>query len=448
MSRQKYRLAVAALTVVGLALRIVVPLIRFRHAIAPIGDRSSSTAAWIQANLFADGKGFVDPDIWRQTGRFVHSAAAPPLYSILLGTAAFLGAHSVVALRIVSAVISATAIPVMARLGLHLGGARLSLLAAGLVAVHPNLWIDSGLLRPETLLVPILGLVVLTALRMADSPSFGRAAGLGATIGLGALCRVDIALLAVGLAVPIALWSCRADAAWSRRIAWSITSIAVTAVVFLPWLMDSRHQIGVPFAASGTAGYTLQAGSCATVTSGELLGETDPRCLPNIDPSIIDPAAIDRARWDAAISAMEDDRLRFAVVVMPARVGRTFGVFHPLQTNDIDDLFEQRGVRIGQLGLALHALVSIAAVIGLAVRLRAHKPILPFTALIGLSMFTAAVAGGHLRYRVTADVALVLLAAIGIDGVIVWLADRRRSGEPAGLSPSTPGDPTGGVWSA
>jgi len=453
MARRRYRLAVAAVTAFGLALRIVVPLVRFRHLNPPIGDRSSSTGAWIQANLFADGQGLADPDVWRQTGRFVHSAAQPPLYGIVLGSAAFLGAHSVTALRLVSAVLGALAIPVIARVALPVGGARVSLIAAGLVAVHPNLWVDNGLLRPETILVSILGLVVLAGLRMADGPSFGRAAGLGAAIGLSMLCRVELAWLVLVLAVPVALWTCRGDGTLGRRAAWASTSTAVAVVMFMPWFLDSREQIGVPFALSGVAGARLEAGSCATTTSGDLLGATDPSCLATVDPAVAStPADVDRVRWDAAVDAMGQNRLRFAAVVVPARIARSWGVYRPRQTIDIGELFEQRGIRIGQLGLALHYLVTAAAAVGLAVRVRARKPVLPFLALIAVSMFSAAAAGGNLRYRVTADVALVLLAAIGIDallGAITTRARRQRDRvDPVALNLSTPGDPTGGAWSA
>lgn len=453
MGRRSYRLALAAITAVGLALRIAVPLVRFRHVNVAIGDRSSSTWTWIQANLFADGKGFADPDVWRQTGRFVHSAAQPPLYGIVMGTAAFLGAHSVTALRIVSAIVGALAIPVLARVALHLGGARVSLVAATLVAIHPNLWVDSGLLRPETLLVSILGVVVLTGLRMADSPSFGRAAGLGGAIGLAMLCRVEMALLVVLLAVPVALWSCRGDGTFGRRVAWAATSLAVAALMFTPWFLDSRESIGIAYTLSGVAGARLEAGSCTAATAGDGLGATDPACLRPINlPPTATLATIDAGRWRDGRDQIEEDRTRFVAVVVPARIARSWGVFKPQQTVDIGELFEQRGIRIGQLGLALHYLVTAAAAIGLVVRVRAKKPLVPFVALLAVSMFSAAAAGGNLRYRVSADVALVLLAAIGIDAALNAITTRRAAADnraaPSSVSAATPGDPTGGVWSA
>ena len=89
-------------------------------------------------------------------------------------------------------------------LGRRVGGDAVGLVAAGIAAVSPNIWVNDGLVMSET----VTNLTVVGALLLAfaayDRPSTRRFAALGAMCGLAALARAELLLFVPLLAVPIA----------------------------------------------------------------------------------------------------------------------------------------------------------------------------------------------------------------------------------------------------
>ena len=121
--------------------------------------------------------------------------------------------------------------------------------------------------------------------------------------------------------------------------------------------------------------------------------------------------------------------------VISARVGRLMGWFRPFQTADFDVLFERRIHSQVRGGLWAHWAVSAGAVAGAVVLRRRGETLLPTLSLVGVSLWTAASTFGITRYRIGADVALLVLAAVGAGR----LMDRWRS--PAAPAPVTEPEP-------
>ena len=209
---------VAAIVALGLAIRLAAVLAR-PHLVAG-GDAAEYLG---QANLLAEGKGFIEPLIYAATHQAVQTAKLPPLYIMVLSLCSLAGFKGFLAHRVWSAIIGASAVGLAAVVGKELAGPRVGLLAALLVAVDPNLWINDSLGMSETL-TPVLVLLVLwAAYRMRRHPGPASAAWLGAAIGLAALGRDELILLAplhagpAGLGRAARTWSGAAAGAGRRR---------------------------------------------------------------------------------------------------------------------------------------------------------------------------------------------------------------------------------------
>ena len=79
--------------------------------------------------------------------------------------------------------------------GRELAGPITGLVAAGLAAAYPFLWVVDGSLMSETLYGALLAATMWLAIRFARRPSLGLAAGMGALVALAALTRGEALLL-------------------------------------------------------------------------------------------------------------------------------------------------------------------------------------------------------------------------------------------------------------
>ena len=76
--------------------------------------------------------------------------------------------------------------------GKEMIGRRYGLIAAGVAAVYPGLWVYDGLLLSETVAMFTVAGVILFAYRYWNHPSIARVAWLGAWCGLAALSRSEL----------------------------------------------------------------------------------------------------------------------------------------------------------------------------------------------------------------------------------------------------------------
>src|SRR5699024_7494464 len=105
-----------------------------------------------------------------------------------------------------------------------------------------------------------------------------------------------------------------------------------------------------------------------------------------------------------------------------ARVGRLWGVFRPSDGVDLDVL-QNRPRPVSWAGLATLGLLVPLAAAG-AVRLRREgRPVVLLLALPVMVTLVAVAFYGNPRFRVPADLALVVLAAVAVEG---WWARVRR----------------------
>ena len=399
---RRFTITLGVVVAGALVVRLVYVLVQLRHD--PLGGDSLYYS--LQGHDLAHGRWFIEPYRFRLDHVTEPSAYHPPLFSLYLGVVSRLGADSFLAHRIAACMVGAAAVGAVGFLGRRLAGNRVGLLAAGIAALYPYLWINDAVVLSESLLALITALMLLAAYAFWRIPSPWRAAALGAGIGLLALTRAEGVLLFALLALPVAFAVPGLD--WRRRLERiGVMALAALALV-LPWVAFNLARFEAPAYLSTGSGVTLVDSSCNAVYSGPFIGWWSFLCIP--DRISNDEAVNDRENREVALRYVRH-HLSDLPTVVAARVGRMWGVFRPLQTADLDG----RGVNADRAGLAASYVLIPLAIGGLVMLRRRREPILPMLALGAMVTITAALFYGAVRFRVPADVAIVVCAAVALD---------------------------------
>lgn len=405
----------------ALVLRVAYVLLVTRHqgfpsSMAEVGvTRSYDEAYYVQAaDSIANGTWFR----FGVLGPPVDQAAHPPLTSLALAPVRELGGSELV-LRLVMAVVGTVTVGVIGLTGRVVAGARAGLVAAGLAAVYPNLWMNDGLIMAETGTALTTALAVLATLALLRDPTVARAAAVGLCCGLAALARSELVLLAPLVAVVVLARPATGTLAARARSAGVV--VVVAAVVVAPWVGYNLSRFEEPVLLSHADGDVLIGANCASTYYGDRIGLHDGECgigVGGVGPGgeTADHSVDAKARREVAFEYIRDHADRLPVVVV-ARLGRMWSVYAPRQMAEVNQA-EGRPLWASYAGLAMFwALVACAAV-GVA-RLRDRRlALLPILAPVVIVTVNAMVFFGFVRHRVPAEISLVLLAAIGIDHLI------------------------------
>jgi 4-amino-4-deoxy-L-arabinose transferase-like glycosyltransferase len=346
------------------------------------------------ANFVADGLGYISPYAF-DAGHTLPTAEKPPLYPLLLALESKLGGSSFHAHRLLGAVLGMATIVLLALVAKRLGGPRLALVTAALVALDPVLWKWDSQVLSEPLYAALIALVLLAAYRVHDRPTVARAAALGAAIGLAGLTRPE-ALIFVPLLALLLLW-------WSRRGAVKpvLAMCAVCAVVMAPWVVRNWSEFGRPVISNQSA-ETIAGANCPTTYYGVGIGFWDVRCLRPIGTVSQNEAERAAAQRGTAVRYARHHLGRLPLVVM-ARIGRTWGFFRPLGT--------PTDTTVGAILLAL-------ALPGLVILRRRRVPVAILLVPAAVVTIASAISFGWLRYRFSADLAMIVLAAVAVEAAL------------------------------
>ena len=231
-------------------------------------------------------------------------------------------------------------------------------------------------------------------------------------IGLAALTRSELLVLAVLLAVPAVLLGAGSV---RRRLAMAGLAVAVTAAVVLPWVAWTSSQTEHLVPISTTSGALLAGSNCPSVLSGPDIGGWNYVCSlrgskPGEDPTITDQ----RAR-QTGLDDLSDNLDRLPVVTL-ARLGRTYGVFHPMSSHKGD--VQAREAPVAAAMLVSYWVLAAGAVAGAVVLRRRRVPSWPLLSLVGLSFLVTVSSYGNVRFRAPAEIAIVVLAAVAVDHLL------------------------------
>lgn len=198
-------------------------------------ERESGDAIYyhVGANLLADGHGFLHPLALAFEFREMPGADHPPAYIVYLAAASVAGFRSFFEHQVWSCILGAATVGVVGFAGRRIGGNRAGLIAAGLAAVLPTLWMPDGRVLSETMAIFATALVILAAYRCWDDARPLNAIWLGVAIGIAALSRSELLTLSP-LVVLSLFWFRRASA--QRPVVSVLVAFAGTVMVIGPWV--------------------------------------------------------------------------------------------------------------------------------------------------------------------------------------------------------------------
>jgi 4-amino-4-deoxy-L-arabinose transferase-like glycosyltransferase len=417
--------ALIAIAVVGLVVRVVYVLVERRDYV-PHGDDFFYHAG---ANLLARGKGFISPFAYPAQHR--QAAEHPPLYLMYLAIPSLFGMHSVLTHLLWSCALGTGTVVFVGLVGRQVAGAATGLVAAALAAFYPNIWAPDGMLQAETAAMFATVVVIWLAYRYWERPSGWRMVVVGAAIGLAALARSELLLLALFIAVPLALLT--RDTSLRVRLRRLGGGVLASLVVIAPWAIYNATRFTHPVYLSAQIGPLLSAANCDSTYYGGLRGYFDIRCT-----TAADKAAGITARDDESVEDLANRRAAVKYIrkhlskvpeVEGVRLLRIVGLYKPSLYVHADALIEGRELWISWAALwSFYALALLAIAGAVVVWRRANSPPLyVLLAPIGTVIFTVLVTYASTRFRAAAEPILAVLAAVAITA----LAERlfRRAGQ-------------------
>ena len=431
-------------------------LLRGAYGLAIVDDPLAGDAfnyATVAAAI-SDGRWFVEPFATPDTP----SAEHPPITSLVLAVAPLVVGQDwkigevpgyVLFQRWTLALVGGATVLLVGLYGRRLVGARAGLLAAGLAAVNPNLWVNDGLLMSESL-AALATMALLLALdharcRERDQPRWLLGwVFVGALAGLGALVRSEAVLIAALAILPVWWMAVRGSAKDAIRSAAAVG--VATLVVVAVWIGPNLARFSAPVLFSTNDGLTLLGANCPDTYSGEFIGLWTIECtrLADADDNGIDDwtdlrqavssnepspdPARESTAWRKAALRYARAHVGRVPVVVAARVLRLWGIYDPAGMADYNRGEGRRPV-VSWLGWGWHVAATPLAVIGLVLMGRRRQRMWPIAAQALGATVVAAGIYGLVRFRVGWDVAANVPVAVALSAVWArWGGSLRRRG--------------------
>jgi 4-amino-4-deoxy-L-arabinose transferase-like glycosyltransferase len=437
------------IVIAGLAVRV--GYVAFVVGDDPLkGDQVYYTA---QANRLAQGYGFVEPydrDLNVRRPGTGPSAEHPPLTSVVLAPVSWVanrlpwvdvdtrrGDIHGPAHRFTLAIIGSLGIALVGLLGREVRGDRVGLIAAGIAAVYPNLWVNDGLVMSETLTVVAVALVLYLTYRYRRAPTVLTGVGLGMACGLAALTRAEMLLLVPCIALPAVLLGTGSE--WRSRLVRAAAMLAAVAIIVGPWIVFNLTRFEDPTFLSTNDGSTLLGANCDASYFGPATGLWQLSCLPDVPG---DRSQVSTEYRRRALDFIESEWKRVPEVVL-IRVGRLWNLYRPIEMAWYND-GEGREIWISRLGIWTFYPLSALAIAGVVVLRRSWSKLWPLVVLAVIVTFVGAATYGLARFRAPAELSMVVLAAVAIDAALrAVVSSTPPAGGPDDALRANPGVPAG-----
>jgi len=353
-----------------------------------------------------------------------------PLTSVIVAPFAWLWPNATEGLRNVMAVVGTSTVVMMGLAGREAGGENVGLIAAGLAAVMPDFWIRDGLVASEPVAALVVVSAVFVALRYRQRVTIGAAVAMGALCGLVALARPEIAPV---LIVITALMVVRHSS--GRAVLNGAVALLAAVVLVAPWTIYNQSRFPRAVIVSNNLGITLAGANCSlTYYSWSYIGYDTPICWNAAQ------AAANKVSADESVQSavMRHAGLSYAVhhwtrlpLVASMRVVWFLGLYRPGWVVHMGTLGGQPAWATWTQAIAFYFIFPAAMALWWLNR-RRPWPHLLLALLVANSFLVVVLFVGHWRYRVTLDVAMVLILALAAGQ---WW-DRRRIENDAGRADS------------
>jgi 4-amino-4-deoxy-L-arabinose transferase-like glycosyltransferase len=287
---------------------------------------------WYQlmGKQIAGGAGYVDPATLIETGRKVPTANFPPLYPATVALFHSVGFTSVTGQRLAGALLGGISVALTGLLGRRIGGWRLGLPAAALVACWPPLIAGDGSLMSENLAVPaVLAATLATVVAVRDG-GLARWALAGVLLGTLCLVRSELPLTAACLILFAACCGGFFNRGVRRPWAGLALSLVIVVALVLPWSLSRRAAVGSEALLPTNGAKTFAGANCPQTYGGSQLGGWSYACVATADETA--RAATENQR--ASIERRAGERYATAhesrlPLVLVARELRTAGIWSP-----------------------------------------------------------------------------------------------------------------------
>jgi hypothetical protein len=427
VTERRFFFALGAIGLAAVVVRIVF-IVVVAPTVPALGD---ATAYHLLAEHFAHGGGYIRPfdnlllHVQRPTAEY------PPLFPVLLAIPARLGAHSVDQQRIFCAFVGAGTVMLVGLLGRRVASAPVGLVAAALAALYPMLFLTEATLMAESLYVALVTAVLLLAYRAFDEPKPVRFVVLGAAIGLAALTRAEGVLLGVVIVVPLGFFL--RDLTARARLGRVVVALGVAALVVAPWTIRNAVKFHALIPVSNNVATLIDGANCDPTYTGAQLGLWRGTFPPPGQPPSELPQAkacfegfdITDPHFDEARAAKDHtvDGLGYArrhldslPKVATVRVLRTWGVYAPSDQVDYESL-EGRPRAWQWRGTVMYWILAPFAIAGAVVLRRRRRLLWPLAATAVTVTLVAASTYGQQRFRIAAEPAILVLAAVALCGL-------------------------------
>ena len=328
-----------------------------------------------------------------------------PLTSVLLTPSSLLSNHEFWQ-RATNTLVGIAVIPLIAMVARRVGGRRVAVFAAAIAAVYPNLWMNDSLIMSETLSTLLAVAALWFALRHRDRFEVRSALALGVVVGLAALARSELLLLAplfalIGLrSKPIRQWAGRC-----------LVIMLATLAVLAPWVAYNATRFDSLVIVTTNEGGALRGANCDETYSGPAMGGWSVLCvLDNIDRP--DEDASERAvrLRHEAVTYIKDHASRLPVVVAARllRAADLYGVGDLVRF----DVGEERAKWASWAGIVCWWFLAPLAVLGWWRQRRSNGWILLAPA-VGVLITTVVFYGAH-RLRSPMEPVVIICAAVAL----------------------------------
>ncbi|HEX4981336.1 MAG TPA: hypothetical protein VFV63_06545 [Ilumatobacteraceae bacterium] len=365
-----------------------------------------------QAVKLANGDGFVDPFYGGP------SAEHGPLTPLLVAPVSWPD-DPVPWQRAVMTLIGLTVVVGVGLLARRVGGWWAGVTAAALAAVYPNLWMNDSLVMSEAPALLFVVVAVWVALDLTDPtlpPTAGRALGCGAAIGLAALARSELVLLAPLFAIVV--WWSRRDAPGAKRIRTVALLGAATAVVLAPWVIANLVRFERPVLLTTNDGTTLLGANCEDAYYGSDIGGWSLFCVVEEQSPLGEDPGIRSARHRRLAISYAADHVQRLPLIAAARIGRGLDLVG-IENQVSGDVGEERYRWASWSGVVSWWVMAVLAAVGVR-RVAGPTRRVLLTPVVGVAITTILFYGAH-RIRSPMEPVVVVLAAVAL----VSIAGRR-----------------------
>ncbi|MEM9514557.1 MAG: glycosyltransferase family 39 protein [Actinomycetota bacterium] len=361
----------------------------------------------------AGGAGYVRPREYAELGVSVPTAEFPPLYPAVLAVADLVGINDADDQRLLGCLVGGASIVVMALLGRAIAGPLVGVVAAGIVAVYPQMIVFDGSLASEGwyFLFVTATLWCVCEARRNDAHALRWLGAGGAVVGLAVLTRSEAIVLLPALLVPAAFLRTDDDGVdwrtWGRRV--GVASIGVI-VCLGAWTVRNGISLDQLQPFTNNSGTLLAGANCERTYRGEQAGLWRIDCALAVDVEGLDETDAAAERRSAAIEfAVENPERLPAVGTL--RVLRTAGVWD-VRTQLFYESLEGRDYQWLWAGWIGWIIAAPAAIAGVVLARRQRIAVWPLVVPVAMVFVLVVFSYGNQRFRVGAEPSVIVLAAL------------------------------------